>query len=118
MALGLTELLPEPSPGPSLLEGNAWWGVCAWVTVSVILFILIRILLDLWRRTRLSPRLGAPQPILSDDPDFRIQYPLSPGSVSSIRAAESMPSLRKPRLELAPMEKRHMMRMEASDCAG
>jgi hypothetical protein len=95
MALTLTELLPEPSPGASSLESMV--GRLRWVTVPVILFVLIRILLDLLRRRLLMPRVGAPESILSEDPWLPYRALVEEGGERAVPTASERDGRRLPR---------------------
>jgi hypothetical protein len=65
VALTITELVAEPSRAPRVWEAMVFG--LHWVATPIILLVLIRLLLDLRRRTSLSPAGGFDDPLLSDE---------------------------------------------------
>lgn len=65
VALGITELVAEPSRAPRVWEAMVFG--LHWVATPIILLVLIRLLLDLRRRTSLPPAGGFDDPLLADD---------------------------------------------------
>jgi hypothetical protein len=65
VALAITELVAEPSRAPRVWEAMVFG--LHWVATPIILLVLIRLLLDLRRRTSLPPARGFDDPLLADD---------------------------------------------------
>jgi hypothetical protein len=65
VALAITELVAEPSRAPRVWEAMVFG--LHWVATPIILLVLIRLLLDLRRRTSLPPAEGFDDPLLADD---------------------------------------------------
>jgi hypothetical protein len=65
VALAITELVAEPSRAPRVWEAMVFG--LHWVATPIILLVLIRLLIDLRRRTSLPPARGFDDPLLADD---------------------------------------------------
>lgn len=65
VALAITELVAEPSRAPRVWEAMVFG--LHWVATPIILLVLIRLLLELRRRTSLAPAAGFDDPLLTED---------------------------------------------------
>jgi hypothetical protein len=62
LALTITELVAEPSRSPGVWEAMVFG--LHWVATPIVLLVLIRLVLDLRRRTALAPSAGLSSPLL------------------------------------------------------
>src|SRR5918996_721362 len=65
VALAITELVAEPSRAPRVWEAMVFG--LHWVATPIVLLVLIRLLLDLRRRTAMPPGMGFDDPLLVED---------------------------------------------------
>jgi hypothetical protein len=65
MALAITELVAEPSRSPGVYEAMVFG--LHWVATPVVLWVLIRLVLELRRRLRAGPAAGLDDPLLSEE---------------------------------------------------
>jgi hypothetical protein len=77
VALAITELVAEPSRAPAVWEAMIFG--LHYVATPVVLFVLVRLLLDLRRRLRLGPAGGWEDPLLLEElpvgPQARLRRP-------------------------------------------
>jgi hypothetical protein len=85
VALAITELVAEPSRAPRVWEAMVFG--LHWVATPIILLVLIRLLLDLRRRTSLPPAGGFDDPLLADH-----SPPPGDGSAGGERALVAAPA--------------------------
>jgi hypothetical protein len=64
LALTITELLAEPSRSPGVWEAMVFG--LHWVATPIVLLVLIRLVLNLRRRTALAPAAGFSSPLLAE----------------------------------------------------
>jgi hypothetical protein len=65
VALGITELVAEPSRAPAVWEAMIFG--LHYVATPIVLFVLVRLLLDLRKRLRLGPASGWGDPLLLEE---------------------------------------------------
>lgn len=65
LALAITELVAEPARSPGLYEAMVFG--LHWVATPVILFVLVRLLLDLHKRVAAGPGEGFGDPLLAEE---------------------------------------------------
>lgn len=65
VALAITELVAEPSRAPRVWEAMVFG--LHWVATPVVLLVLVRLLLELRRRTGMAPGAGFADPLLIED---------------------------------------------------
>jgi alpha-1,6-mannosyltransferase len=66
VALAITELLAEPTRSPGVWEAMVFG--LHWVATPIVLFVLVRLVLDLRRRLALPPAAGLSSPLLVEHP--------------------------------------------------
>jgi hypothetical protein len=76
VALAITELVAEPSRAPAVWEAMIFG--LHYVATPVVLFVLVRLLLDLRRRLRLGPAGGWEDPLLLEEAPAGLRRGLQP----------------------------------------
>jgi hypothetical protein len=66
VALAITELVAEPTRSPGVWEAMVFG--LHWVATPMVLFVLVRLVLDLRRRLALTPAAGLSSPLLVEHP--------------------------------------------------